>query len=68
MKKLFWCLVILLSSISLNAQTSQRSSDAPNLDFSMGDFTNWKRYLGTFRCIDPSKPDNEKNTNTTGQK
>lgn len=60
MKKLFWCLVILLSSISLNAQTSQSAIDAPNLDFSMGDFTNWKRYLGTFRCNNPSAPDEQK--------
>lgn len=60
MKKLFWCLVILLGSITLNAQISQRAIDAPNLDFSMGDFTNWKRYFGKFKCDNPTAADQDK--------
>ncbi len=60
MKKIFWCLIILIGTISSYAQVAQRAIDAPNLDFSMGDFTNWKRYYGKFRCDNPNASDQDK--------
>lgn len=60
MKKWIVFLLALGSSTLLTAQQSQASVDAPNLDFSLGNFTHWKRYLGTFRCDNPSADDNLK--------
>lgn len=54
------CLALLCYSIVLLAQVNQAAADAPNLDFSMGDFTNWKRYEGTFSCDDASVADPHK--------
>ena len=60
MKKLLICLITLLGSTLIYAQANQKSIDAPNIDFSMGDFTNWKRYFGKFICDNPTAPDTDK--------
>lgn len=60
MKKLFLCLFVLAGTVLLHAQQSQAAIDAPNLDFSMRNFAHWKRYLGTFKCDNPTAPDNQK--------
>ena len=60
MRKILLCLITLLGSTLIYAQVSQKSIDAPNLDFSMGDFTNWKRYFGKFKCDNPTAADQDK--------
>lgn len=60
MKKLIWCLGILLSSISLNAQQSNIPVGAENLDLSMGNLTNWKISTGMYVCDNPSAQDIDK--------
>lgn len=62
MKRLFLCISVLLCGICLYAQQSQAAIDAPNIDFSNGDFTNWTREILYFKHIpkiDPNDP-NEK--------
>ena len=60
MKKLLLCLYVLFSSVQLYAQANQAAIDAPNLDFSMRNFSHWTRSLGTFKCDNPEAPDNQK--------
>lgn len=62
MKRLFFCIFVLISGGCLYAQQSQAALDAPNIDFSMGNFTNWTREILYFKHIpkiDPNDP-NEK--------
>ena len=51
---------VLFSSVQLYAQANQAAIDAPNLDFSMRNFSHWTRSLGTFKCDNPEAPDNQK--------
>ena len=61
MKKLLFCLLWLWSSVMLWAQSIIPASDyAPNIEFTSGDFTNWKCYTGTFSCDNPTAPDADK--------
>lgn len=60
MKKLLLCLYVLFSSVQLYAQANQAAIDAPNLDFSMRNFSHWTRSLGTFKCDNPEALDNQK--------
>ena len=52
--KLVTSILLLFTSVSLSAAT-----DGSNIDFSQG-FAGWKRYLGTFKCDNPTAPDNDK--------
>ena len=48
-------LLFLLLSLYLSLQLSFSATDnpeAPNLNFSKGDFTGWKRYFGEFYAVD----------------
>jgi gliding motility-associated-like protein len=52
--KLVTSILLLFTSVSLSAAT-----DGSNIDFSQG-FAGWKRYHGTFKCDNPTAPDNDK--------
>ena len=49
-------ILLLFTSISLSAYAA---TDGSNIDFSQG-FQGWKRYHGTFKCDNPSDPDDDK--------
>lgn len=49
-------ILLLFTSISLSAYAA---TDGSNIDFSQG-FQGWKRYHGTFKCDNPSAPDDDK--------
>ena len=58
MKKIITTIASLCCAALLSAQTA--ALDAPNLDFSMNNFTGWKRTLGTFVCDDANVQDPHK--------
>ncbi len=58
MKKIITTIASCCCAMLLLAQTA--ALDAPNLDFSMNNFTGWKRTLGTFVCDDANVQDPHK--------